>query len=130
MFITPSVPTNPAITMAINNYFNGYLKAEPETLAKGFYSEARLFSTENTNLERTEMSDWLKSLHERQAKGDVRQADVQILGIDFTGDAAIAKTRLIFPKFSFTDYLSLLCIGGNWLIVNKIYSMQDNVRAQ
>ena len=117
-----SEPEFSKIEKTINDYFQGYLKAEPDTLLNAFHKSARLFSTENGSLDKTEMSDWLGNLHERRRKGDLRQADVEILGIDVSGDAAVAKTRLTFPEFAFTDYLSLLLIDGNWIIINKIYS--------
>ena len=49
----------------------------------------------------------------------------EIAGIDSTGDAAIVKTVLRFPKFQFTDYLSLLKLDGAWIIVNKIYTVDQ-----
>ena len=115
----------PEIEETIKNYFQGYLEAESETLLKAFHQEARLFSTDDGKLDKTEMNDWLKNLQERREKGDIRQAYVEILGVDVAGEAAIAKTKLSFPKFSFTDYLSLLHINGRWIIINKIYSTQQ-----
>jgi hypothetical protein len=49
----------------------------------------------------------------------------QILAIDRAGTAAMAKTRLTFPHGSFTDFLSLLKIGGRWTVVNKTYYWED-----
>ena len=52
----------------------------------------------------------------------MRQAVTEIAGVDRTGDTAVVKTVLKFPEFQFTDYLSLLKIEGEWIIVNKIYT--------
>jgi hypothetical protein len=126
MFKNEKEPKTLEIENTIGHYFQGYLNAEPETLSKAFHQDARLFSTDQENLDRTEMSAWLENLKDRRSKGDIRKASVEILGIDVAGDAAIAKTRLTFPKFAFTDYLSLLLINGQWIIINKIYSTQKS----
>ena len=113
----------PKIEAILKNYFDGYLKADPETLAKAFYKEARLFSTDEEKLSQTEMSEWIKNLEERRVKKDIRQADAQIIGIDVSGGVGVAKVKLTFLKFAFTDYLSLVQVDGNWIIVSKIYSV-------
>jgi hypothetical protein len=41
--------------------------------------------------------------------------------IDVTGDAAVAKLTLIYPAVTFTDYMTLLKIDGEWKIVNKSF---------
>ena len=114
-----------AIETVIKNYFQGYLNADPETLLKAFHSGARLFCVgENGILETTEMSDWLKNLADRRAKGDIRQADARIDSIEVSDDAAVVKVTLVFNAFQFTDYLSLLRLGSAWKIVNKIYTVK------
>lgn len=125
MFTPTETAHNLEIEQTIRSYFQGYLSAEPETLLKAFHQNAKLQSTEKGALEETQMQEWLQNIRERKEKGDIRKADVQILGIDVSGDAAVVKTKLIFPKFSFTDYLSLLQVSGGWIIVNKIYTTQQ-----
>ena len=112
-----------AIENVVNDYFEGYLNADPEQLSKAFHPTSRLYSTESGVLEKTETSDWLESLAQRRKKGDIRKAEVRIDGIDISGDAAVTKTILVFKEFSFTDYLSLLHIDGGWKIINKIYTV-------
>ena len=116
---------NSEIERVVKDYFQGYLKAEPQKISSAFHQDSRLLAAEEGALEKTEVSDWLKSIKERQEKGDIREAAVDIAGIDFTGDAAVVKTVLRFPKFQFTDYLSLLKIKGAWKIVNKIYTVEN-----
>lgn len=105
----------------IGNYLDGYLNARAEQLSLAFHDTCPLLSVEGEKLDRTEMAAWLENLRSRNAKGDIRTADSEILGIDVSGNAAVAKVSLKFPKFKFTDYLSLLRIDGQWKIVNKIY---------
>lgn len=41
-----------------------------------------------------------------------------------TGNAAVAKVILDYPKARFTDYFTLLKIGGEWKIVNKSFHVE------
>jgi hypothetical protein len=109
------------INEVIQNYFEGYQKANTQLILKAFHSDTRLLSVDNGKLDRTEMKDWLKNLEERHAKGDIRVGELTIQSIDVSADAATAKLKIVFPKFEFTDYLSLLLIDGKWTIVGKIY---------
>jgi hypothetical protein len=115
--------SHPEISAVIQNYFQGYLRAEADQVGRAFHQDARLLAVDGGKLDRTEVPDWLKSLRTRREKGDVREAVTEIAGIDRTGDAAVVKTVLQFPKFQFTDYLSLLKIDGAWSIVSKIYTV-------
>jgi hypothetical protein len=46
---------------------------------------------------------------------------MRIVSIDMTGNEAVAKVADLYLGFRFTDYLSLLNIDGNWVIVNKTF---------
>lgn len=114
--------THAEIETVVKNYFHGYLRAEADEVDGAFHRDSRLMAAEEGKLDSTAVSDWLKSLRIRREKGDLREAVTEIAGVDRTGDAAVVKAVLRFPKFQFTDYLSLLKIGGDWKIVNKIYT--------
>lgn len=114
------------IEQVIQDYFQGYQKAETVLIKKAFHSDTRLLSVDNGQLDKTEMSDWLKSLEDRKLRGDIRKGVLKVLSIDQTGDdTALVKLSIDFPQFQFTDYLSLLKIQGKWLIVGKIYSVKE-----
>src|SRR4051812_31618535 len=89
------------IEETVRHYIQGYLKAQSETLLKAFHPKTRLFSTDDGKLETTETSDWVKSLDERRKKGDIREAEAKIEGLDVSGDAAVAKVSLVFKSFQF-----------------------------
>ena len=125
MFTQLNTGEKGSIEVVIFNYLDGYLNARAEQLSQAFHETCPLLSIEEEKLDRTEMSAWLENLRDRQAKGDIRKAESKILGIDVSGNAAIAKVCLGFPKFVFTDYLSLLRIDGHWKIVNKTYSRTE-----
>ena len=110
------------IEKVLENYFEGYLQAEAGQVSGAFHPVTRLLSVDEGKLDSTEMGDWLRNLAERKARADVRRAACEILSVDITQEAAVAKVALTFPAFRFTDYLSLLRIGDDWRIVGKIYT--------
>lgn len=120
-----------SIRETIQNYVEGYLRADGSQLARAFHPETRLHtSSEQGKLERTEMPDWLSSLAARKATGDIRTGEYEIAFVDVSGDSAVAKVILRLPKLQFTDYLSFLRVSPpsgvgerKWLIAGKIYTV-------
>lgn len=110
-----------SIEQVIHNYFRTYLNADPDGILDSFHEDTRLLTADNGRLEKTEMSDWIENLKQRRAKGDIRSAKTEIIGIEHVGDMAFVKASLQFDTFVFSDYLSLLKIDGFWKIVGKIY---------
>lgn len=112
------------IENTIQNYFQGYQNADTALIKKAFHSDTKLLSVSEEKLDVTEMKDWIKSLEDRHARGDIRIGKLKILSIDETNETASVKLNIRFPKFEFTDYLSLLKIEDKWIIVGKIYHYQ------
>lgn len=112
------------IKNTIQTYVDGYLNAEKKLVKKSFYSETRLYSVDDDKIEKLEMEDWIKNLDDRKSRGDIRNAKFEVKFVDISDDAAVAKILLTFEKYQSTDYLSLLNIKGDWIIVGKIYSVK------
>jgi hypothetical protein len=122
---TKMEPQKQEIIKTIQIYVDGYLNAKKELVSKAFYHETKLYSVDENKIDKTEMNDWLKNFDERSTRGDIRTANLEIGFIDVTADTAVAKIFLYFEKYTFVDYLSLLNIDKNWIIVGKIYSMKE-----
>jgi hypothetical protein len=116
--------THQDIKNTVRTYVESYLQADAAGLGRAFHADTRLLSIDQGKLEATEMRDWLTNVDERKKKGDIRVGTPEILSIDHTGDAAVAKLSLKLATVQFTDYLSLLRIDGAWKIVGKIYTVQ------
>ncbi len=113
------------IKKTIETYVDGYLNAEKGLVTETFYHETKLYSVEEGKIDKTEMKDWINNLEDRKTKGDIRKAKLEFGLIDITEKTAVVKIILKFEKRSFTDYLSLLYIEGVWIIVGKIYSIEE-----
>lgn len=109
------------IEAVIQDYFEGYQKADVTLIKNVFHPNVRLLSVDQGKLDVTEMNDWLRNLEDRHDRGDIRQGKLTIVSIDQTNETAVVKLKIQFEAFAFTDYLSLLNVKGKWIIVGKIY---------
>lgn len=54
--------------------------------------------------------------------GKEEKGTLKILSVDVTDNAASVKVIETYPTSVYVDYLNLLKFGGEWRIVNKIYT--------
>ena len=108
----------------IQNYFEGYQKADTNLIKKAFHPDTKLLSIDSGKMDVLKMEDWLKGLEDRHSRADIRVGKLIIQSIDVTHETAVVKLNIKFPTFEFTDYLSLLKIDGKWIIVGKIFHYQ------
>jgi hypothetical protein len=59
---------------------------------------------------------------------DEAQRKRRIVSVDVTGNAASAKVELDYPSAKLTDYMSLLKVGNEWRIVNKIFTAEPKTQ--
>ena len=112
-----------AIRETIQLYFRGDIERDVEALKKAFHPTATLLTRDKTGRLRVlTQPEWHQSI--RQTPGRERPT-AKILHIDRAGNVASAKTQLLFSNGSFTDFLSLVKIEGQWTIVSKIYHWED-----
>lgn len=114
------------IDRVITKYVDGYLNAESELVKEAFHPDTVLYSSDNGELDKTTMKEWLKNLDERKASGDIRKAQLEIHDVEVTGDMARAKITITFAKKVFTDYLLFLRLANKgWTIIGKTYSVKE-----
>lgn len=115
-------PEDAAIRETIEQYFRGDIDRDVDRLRAAFHPTAILqTSGEDGRLSVLRQPEWHESVRRTP---DRERPDARILEIDRTGNAAMAKTQLVFSHGQFTDYLSLLKLEGGWVIVNKIYQWE------
>ena len=112
------------IRAAIDNYFKGHATGDGSHFAKVFHPDSKLFwvGTDGTLMQRTS-ADYIKGASGKPA-ADEAQRKRRIESIDVAGNAAMVKVVLDYPATTFTDYMSMLKINGEWKIVNKTYVSQ------
>jgi protease I len=115
-----------AIERTVRHYFDGLQNSDVKSLEMAFHPDAKLYGIWKGKFEALTMPQWYEEFKPQENQAVKRAAvPMRIISIDLTGDAAVVRTELDYPKRVFTDYLSLLKIGGAWKIVNKIYTYKD-----
>jgi hypothetical protein len=108
------------IRETIQHYFQGHATGNGEFFRKAFHTDAKLFFIRDGKL-----TQWTSEEYIARASGkpaaDEGQRKRRIDSIDISGNAAIVKVTLDYPKVVFTDYMSMLKIDGQWKIVNKTF---------
>jgi hypothetical protein len=107
-----------AIRATIQHYFDGGYE-----MRKGFYPDANMLYVRDGALHQVPIKDFLSRV---EANADMPRGEVtkSIVTIDRFGNVAVAKLELKRPSSLIYDYMSLLKIDGEWLIVNKIFDME------
>ena len=113
-----------AIEQTIQTYFDGLYEGDADKLASVFHETSALTFEQDGQLTVLPLAQWLQAVRERpapKAKGLAR--DDAILLIDQSGPTtALVKVKCQMPPRYFTDYLSLLKVGGRWGVAQKVFA--------
>lgn len=112
-----------AAEIPLNNYLKGQATGDPTFFRQAFYKDARIMIFRGGKVVAINI-DELAGLYKGKVADDEAKRKRWIESIDISGNAAIAKTILDYPTVRITDYMSLLKIGDEWKIVNKIPYIQ------
>jgi hypothetical protein len=111
-----------AVEKPIKMYFSG----DPEQLKQAFHPGATMFFARNDSLIAVPIPEYIARVAQSRAKGDPPPQRVErIADVSISGSAAVARLELEYPNQKLTDYMSLVKYGGEWRIVNKIFSRES-----
>jgi hypothetical protein len=111
-----------AVEKPIRMYFSG----DPEQLKQAFHPGATMFFARNDSLVAVPIPEYIARVAQSRAKGDPPPQRVErIADVSISGSAAVARLELEYPNQKLTDYMSLVKYGGEWRIVNKIFSRES-----
>lgn len=113
-------PEEAGVRAALEHYLQGHATGDGAHMRVAFHPAAELFWIAADTLARRTSESYAGGFTGRPAEDEARRRR-RIVSIDRTGNAAIAKIELDYPGVRFVDYMSLLKIGGEWKIVNKIF---------
>jgi hypothetical protein len=121
-------PEDAAVRKAIeDHYFKAQATGDGSHLKGTFVDEGRMMWVADNKLQTRTSAEYIAGFR-GQPPADESQRKRRVLMVDVTGDAAIAKVELDFPDVKFTDYFSMLKIGGDWKIVNKSFHRQPKTK--
>ena len=108
------------IRTTLLNYIEGRNDGDLERLKRAFHPGAALKFVQPGN---GAMGEWsLEEYLARLEPGKKQNCSGEITDIRIFSDAAQATVVLTYPNMRFHDYMSLLKIDGQWLIVDKIFA--------
>ncbi|HEX8353264.1 MAG TPA: nuclear transport factor 2 family protein [Pyrinomonadaceae bacterium] len=108
------------IREAIQHYFQGHATGQGEHFRKAFHPDAKLFFIRDGKLTQWTSEEYISRASGKPA-ADEAQRKRRIDSIDVSGNAAVVKVTLDYPNVTFTDYMSMLKVDGQWKIVNKTF---------
>lgn len=109
---------------AVEKPLKMYLSGEPEQLKQAFHPGATMFFARNDSLIAVPIPEYIARVEESRAKGPPPKRIERIAQVDISGTSAVARLELEYPQQKLTDYMSLVKYGGEWRIVNKIFSRE------
>jgi len=113
------------ITQTVQYYFDGLYHSDTEILKKAFDPDAFLHGYFAGQLVHLPFKSWLKQVEDIPAPSKNGEAyDMKIVSVDITDNIAQVKVFDLYLGKSFTDYLSLIKVNDDWLIMNKMFHHQ------
>lgn len=107
------------ITETVERYFKATQTGESKYLSQAFHMDAKLkHIKEDGTLYEADLNHFSNYL---DTNGPMPVLETKILSIDTHETGASVKAQFTFNDFTYTDYLNLLKIEGEWKIVDKIY---------
>jgi hypothetical protein len=108
------------VRAALNHYIQGHATGDGSHMRIAFHPNANLyFIRDGKYVERTS-ADYAAGFSGRPP-ADEAQRKRRIESVDIAGTAAQAKIVLEYPGVTFTDFMTLLKIDGEWKIVAKVF---------
>lgn len=110
------------IQQTVQNYFDGLYNSNPESLGKAFHPKVQVigyFRQDLLFMSLEQFLEFVKNTPPPSASGETY--DMKIVSMDITVNEAVVKVADLYLGFRFTDYLSLMKIEDEWVIVNKTF---------
>lgn len=107
---------------AIELYFRAHALGNGEFIKQAFTPEAKIQFVEAGGLKQWTRDEFAERF--QQPATDEYRRVRRVQRLEVSGTAASAVLTLDYPEVLFTDHVSLLKIGGQWKIVNKVFSAE------
>jgi hypothetical protein len=108
------------VRAALNHYIQGHATGDGAHMRIAFHPNANLYFIRDGKYSERTSADYAGGFSGRPA-ADEGQRKRRIESVDIAGTAAQAKIVLEYPGVTFTDYMTLLKLDGEWKIVAKVF---------
>ena len=119
-YSAPSQTETTAARVPLENYIQGHVTGNGEFMRKAFHTEAKVMAFRDGKLTNMTSEEFASRFNGKPA-ADEAQRKRRIESVEITGNAGVGKIVLDYPTVTYTDYMSLLKVGDEWKIVNKVF---------
>lgn len=116
-----------AARVPLESYITAHATGNPDYIRKAFLPEAKIMAFRDGKLLNLSVEEFASRFGGKPA-ADESQRKRRIDSLNITGNAGIARIVLDYPDTTLTDYMSLLKVGGEWKIVNKVFSAEPKAK--
>ena len=111
------------ITEVLRDYFDGLHDGDLEKFGRIFHPNAHLYATDGETITDWAREEYFEIIRGRQSASERGLARYdKILSIHKAGpNTALAIVNCAMPPRYFTDYLTLIRVGGRWQINSKTF---------
>jgi hypothetical protein len=111
----------PRVRTVVDRYLHGLKFNDVASLRSAFAPDAKLIWVKRDGTTgQLSQADWYKGFAANAGKEE--EGELAIATVDVAGDVAAVKVVETYPKEVYVDYLNLVRAGGEWRIVNKVYT--------
>jgi hypothetical protein len=116
-----------AARVPLENYIQGHATGNGDFMRKAFHTEARVMAFRDGKLTNLTAEEFASRFNGKAAP-DEAQRKRMIESVEITGNAGVGKIVLDYPTVKYTDYMSLLKVGDEWKIVNKVFYAESKAK--
>ena len=116
-----------AARVPLENYIQGHATGNGDFMRKAFHTEAKVMAFRDGKLTNLTSEEFASRFNGKPA-ADEAQRKRRIESVEITGNAGVGKIVLDYPTVTYTDYMSLLKVGDEWKIVNKVFYAEPKAK--
>lgn len=116
-----------AARVPLENYIQGHATGNGDFMRKAFHADAKVMAFRDGKLTNLTSEEFASRFNGKPA-ADEAQRKRTIESVEITGNAGVGKIVLDYPAVKFTDYMSLLKVGDEWKIVNKVFYAEQKAK--
>jgi hypothetical protein len=116
-----------AARVPLEHYIQGHATGNGDFMRKAFHTEAKVMAFRDGKLTNLTSEEFASRFNGKPA-ADEAQRKRRIESVEITGNAGVGKIVLDYPTVTYTDYMSLLKVGDEWKIVNKVFYAEPKAK--
>jgi hypothetical protein len=111
------------ILQLLQTYLDAIYDGDVDALQSTFHPDALLFGEVRGEIVQKTLEAYLQGVASRESPASRNDPyGMSILSVEVLGKMASAKVRVKVSGNNYYDFLSMLRIGCDWVIVNKLYT--------